>query len=287
MPSFIQRLANRFFHRPHPLPAADPQASAVEPEVISPSQAVTPPEFLGALTDVGQVRQHNEDAFHVSPDGRLLIVADGMGGYEAGEVASALAVAAVVEIFEQHRGNDSHAGAASAESVLREAFQHAHQRVLAEQERRQQGRLMGSTLIAASLDGSRLTTCHVGDVRCYVRTSTALEQITRDHSTVGELVRAGYLAPAEARLHPRKNEVLQAIGMPTPLEPEVTVRELHPGDLILLCSDGLWGALADEEIEATLTEGGSVRERAARLVERANAAGGPDNITVVLREYAQ
>jgi hypothetical protein len=98
-------------------------------------------------------------------------------------------------------------------------------------------------------------------------------------------VRARDLAPAEARTHPRKNEVLQAVGMPTPLEPEVNVRELHPDDLVLLCSDGLWGVLPDEEIEAILAEERSVRERAARLVERANAVGGPDNITVILRKY--
>jgi serine/threonine protein phosphatase PrpC len=255
-----------------------------DPEILARPRAVTLPTSLGALTDVGRKRDHNEDAFYVSPDGRLLIVADGMGGYESGEVASALAVEAVVEVFEKKRGKEPLTGSAAVEAALREAFQHAHQRILDEREKRER-RLMGSTLIAACFDGPHLTTCHVGDVRGYVRSDAGLEQITRDHSVVGELVRTGYLEPAAARTHPRKNEVLQAIGVADPLEPEVNVRELRRGDLVLLCSDGLWGAVPDEEIAAILTEKGSVHERAARLIERANTAGGPDNITVILKAY--
>lgn len=280
MPSFIQRLTKRTPCQQHSLNTVDPQAAA--PEVVGDAQILAASELLGALTDAGRRREHNEDAFYVSSDGRLLIVADGMGGYEAGEVASALAVAAVAEVFKrQGKGKRE---AAKVEPLLREAFQCAHQRILDEREKREH-RLMGSTLIVAYLDGPRLTTCHVGDVRCYVHTDAGLEQITHDHSVVGELVRARQLTPIEACTHPRKNEVLQAIGMSTSLEPEVNVRKLHPGDFVLLCSDGLWGALSDEEILATLAEEGSVHERATRLVERANAAGGPDNITVVLRAY--
>lgn len=285
MAALIHRLTKRVLHRRHSSAVTYSQASAAEPEVITQAHVAAVPESVSALTDVGRVREHNEDAFYVSPDGRLLIVADGMGGYEAGEVASALAVVAGAEVFEK-RSSELRAGSISVEAVLREAFHCAHQRILDEREQRER-RLMGSTLIAAYLDGSRLMTCHVGDVRCYVRSDVGLEQLTRDHSVVEKLVRAGYLEPAEARTHPRKNEVLQAIGISTPLEPEVNVRELHGGDLVLLCSDGLWSSLPDEEIETILAAKGSVHERAVRLVECANAAGGADNITVIVREYEQ
>jgi serine/threonine protein phosphatase PrpC len=247
---------------------------------------VAPADSLCAITDVGRVRDHNEDTFYVSDNGKLLIVADGMGGHEAGEVASALAVEALVEFFTGGCQEMVAAGAEPIETLLREAFETAHRKVLEASRSWAECRGMGTTLILAYVHGNRLYACHVGDVRCYLRTATGMEQITRDHSVVGMLMQAGELTPEQARVHPQKNEILQAIGLSDGIVPEVNSRVLAHGDRILLCSDGLWGTLSDEEIGAIVDWDGSVRQRATQLVDRANDAGGYDNITVVLYEHA-
>lgn len=246
---------------------------------------VAPTDQLCAITDVGRVRDHNEDTFHVSEDGRLLIVADGMGGHEAGEVASALAVEAVAEFFATKCQQATDSSVESIELLLIEAFTTAHQKVLEAARSREGCRGMGATLILACVHSDRLYTCHVGDVRCYVRTVDRFEQITQDHSPVGALVQAGELTAEQARVHPRKNEILQAVGLPNGIVPEVSSRTLGNGDRVLLCSDGLWEALSDEEICSIVDWDGSMRQRAIQLVDRANEAGGHDNITVVLYEH--
>lgn len=246
---------------------------------------VAPTDHLCAITDVGRVRDHNEDTFYISDDGRVLIVADGMGGHEAGEVASALAVEVVAEFFVTQPQQAIDSSTESIELLLVEAFATAHQRVLEASHSREGCRGMGTTLILAYVRGDQLYTCHVGDVRCYVRTAAGLEQVTQDHSVVGALVQAGELTPEEARVHPRKNEILQAIGLSNGIIPEVNSRVLEHGDCVLLCSDGLWEALSDEEICSIMDWDGSMRQRATQLVDRANEAGGYDNITVVLYEH--
>jgi protein phosphatase len=235
------------------------------------------------MTDVGRVRDLNEDRFHVSSDGRLLIVADGMGGHAGGEVASALAVETIVASLSRECRREIDMGARDVGNTLREAFIAAHRRV------RQEGRGshdgMGATLMTALVVGDELWTCHVGDVRCYVHAPSGFHQITRDHSVVGDLVRQGHLTTEQARVHPSKNEVLQAIGMPHELSPEVTQRVLGEGDSVLVCSDGLWESLSAEELGAILEWEGSVRQRVTQLVDRANYAGGQDNITALLYEH--
>jgi protein phosphatase len=243
---------------------------------------VCPTDSLCAITDVGRIRDHNEDTFHISDSGKMLIVADGMGGHKAGEVASALAVEALVDFFIGRAQGVIEADAGQIETLLREAFTTAHRKVLEASRNQVECRGMGTTLIMAYVHGNRLYTCHVGDVRCYLRTATSMEQITQDHSVVGALVQAGELSPEQARVHPMKNELLQTVGLPDGIVPEVNSRVLANGDCILLCSDGLWGALSDEEIRAVVDLGGSMCQRATQLVDRANDAGGNDNITVVL-----
>ena len=144
---------------------------------------------------------------------------------------------------------------------------------------------MGCTLAVCSIaDG--LVTCHVGDVRCYITRAGVLYQVTSDHSTVGALVEAGRLTPEEARVHPNKNEVLQAVGMPAGVIPDVNRVDLQAKDRVLLCSDGLWEALSHEDIQSIVASDGSVRQLAVQLVDRANNSGGHDNITVILCEVA-
>jgi serine/threonine protein phosphatase PrpC len=252
---------------------------------MDPRRVEAPSDRLCGITDVGRVREHNEDAFHLSPDGRLLIVADGMGGHQAGEVASALAVDAVAEFLDEGRLRAIESGAKRVEALLLEAFQSAHGRIVASAKEAPERSGMGTTLIAAFLHGDRATVCHVGDVRCYRRSEKGLEQMTEDHSVVGALVRAGELTPDEARVHERKSELLQAVGGRFGIAPDVMCVELAPGDRLLLCSDGLWEALPDQEIQEILDWNGPARRRAKQLVDRANAAGGNDNITAVLYEH--
>jgi protein phosphatase len=237
------------------------------------------------LTEVGRVRDHNEDSFHVSEDGRLLVVADGMGGHRAGEVASELAVQTLVELLAPERRREVDDDEACAQ--LLDTFQEAHRRVLETSAARPACRGMGTTLIVAWISGNRLRVCHLGDGRCYVRKDDRLMAITQDHSVIGSLIRAGALSPEAARTHPRRHEILQAVGLGSGISPEVTSCSLAPGDEILLCSDGLWGMLSDEDILTVLSTGGSIEERARCLVDRANLAGGHDNITVVLFHYPE
>jgi protein phosphatase len=235
------------------------------------------------MTDVGRVRDLNEDRFHVSSDGRLLIVADGMGGHAGGEVASALAVETIVASLSPERRHEIDMGARDVGDTLREAFIAAHRRVREEGRGGHEG--MGATLVTALVVGDELWTCHVGDVRCYVRTPSGFQQITRDHSVVGDLVRQGHLTTEQARVHPSKNEVLQAIGMSQELSPDINRQPLVDGDHVLVCSDGLWESLSDEEIRTILEWEGSVRQRVTQLVDRANNEGGADNVTAVLYEH--
>lgn len=246
---------------------------------------LAPTDHLCAITDVGRVRDHNEDTFYLSEDGRHLIVADGMGGYQSGEVASALAVEAVAEFLLGEQREATNVGQERIERLLRKAFEAAHRKVVDANQDGVPGPGMGATLIVACVLGDVLHTCHLGDVRCYLRTKSSFEQITRDHSVVGALVQGGQLTPEQARAHPSKNEVLQAIGMPQGIVPDVNKRPLEHGDRILLCSDGLWEALSDDDICSIVDWEGSMRQRATQLVDRANQAGGLDNITVVLYEH--
>ena len=144
---------------------------------------------------------------------------------------------------------------------------------------------MGTTLIVACVLGDRLIACHVGDVRAYLRSSQGIEQITWDHTLVGALVQAGEITPDEARVHPEKNALLQAIGLPEGFVPGVNSRTLQDGDIVLLCSDGLWEALSDQEINAILMDQGSLADRAARLIQASNESGGWDNISVALYQH--
>ncbi len=253
--------------------------------VNSQRQVTEPAPNVCGGTDVGLVREHNEDAFYVSGDGRLLVVADGMGGHMAGEVASALAVDTLRDVLQATRRREMDAGEAEAAAVLRAAFDAAHRRVLEAAEARPECRGMGTTLILGYVSGDALHTCHVGDVRCYIRGADGLLQVTDDHSVVAALVRSGKLSPAAARVHTRRHEILQAVGLGSGITADVHARGLRPGDLVLLCSDGLWEMVPDDQIGAILDNGHSLRDRVQALLDGANRAGGRDNVTVVLYQH--
>jgi protein phosphatase len=241
-------------------------------------------QHICAISDVGRVRDHNEDIFYVSPRGDWFVVADGMGGHEAGEVAAALATEAIVEYLTPERIGDAQQ-TGDTSYMLRDAVIAADKRVY-EANKTRQGAEMGCTIAVAALING-LVTCHVGDVRVYLQRGDKLLQLTQDHSTVAELVKAGQLTAEEARTHVNRNEVLQAVGMSSGVRPDVNQVGLAPGDRILVCSDGLWEAFPNEEIESVLASDGTMRQLATQLVDRANAAGGHDNMTAILCEVVE
>ncbi|MGH3011278.1 MAG: Stp1/IreP family PP2C-type Ser/Thr phosphatase [Gaiellaceae bacterium] len=223
-------------------------------------------------TDPGRVRRRNEDTFVLDPP--LFAVADGMGGAQAGEVASRLAAAA----FREFHDADRLAPDERLQAIIQEANRRIYERARADSD--VSG--MGTTLTAALLTGGRLTVGHVGDSRAYRVRDGELEQLTEDHSLVGDLMRSGRLTPEEADAHPQRSVITRALGT----DPEVSVDTLtvdaEPGDLFLLCSDGLTTMVTDEDILSTLSASPTLDAAARELVQAANAGGGEDNVTVVL-----
>jgi protein phosphatase len=225
------------------------------------------------LTDVGAVRQTNQDALGECADGalRVFVVADGMGGHAGGESASRMAVEAVQAVFGSAPGGLG--------ERLRVALETANQRVYEEQLRNPRLAGMGTTGVALGFGPDGAFVANVGDSRAYRMRSGSLVQLTRDHSVVAELERRGYITAEQAAVHPRRNEVLRSLGTEESVDVDVDPVEVAPEDVFLLCSDGLSGVVPDAEIAALLVR--QPAEDAARaLVEAALAAGGPDNVTV-------
>src|SRR5947209_10603752 len=223
-------------------------------------------------TDTGRQRRDNEDsAYARSP---LFVVADGMGGAQAGEVASQMAV----QTFEQELPE----GEFSIEERLAERVREANRRIheLSQSDRDRAG--MGTTLTAAYLDETSLAIAHVGDSRAYLVRDGALRRLTRDHSLVGELVQRGKLTEEQAAEHPQRSIITRALGPEPDVEVDTWTYPVRAGDVLLLCSDGLTSMVSEEEV-AEIIIGAPTLERAGEdLIAAANTAGGRDNITVVL-----
>jgi len=238
--------------------------------------------YYGA-TDVGRKRDGNEDCYLIMPELNIYIVADGMGGYNAGEVASLNAVERLAEYFTAEcvsgmKGNHDH-----IEGEMMYAVMAAHERIMEMSEIGQGYNGMGSTIAISFIHDRILHTCHVGDSRVYVINSSNITQITRDHSTVAELVRIGELTREEARYSPLRSEITQALGVMSSIKPEYNrTYALNKDDVVLLCSDGLWEMLSDDEIQSIVTKKQAMKRTCKELIHRANAAGDNDNITVVL-----
>jgi len=228
-------------------------------------------------TDVGKLREANEDACghsEVLGNGCLLFVADGMGGHAGGATASRLAVETLAREFPKDAGDPGRALGAGMESVNRRVFEEAR--------RNPELHGMGTTGVALLFaPEGRAYVANVGDSRAYRLRNGELAQLTSDHSLVAELVRRDVLTEEQARVHPRRNELLRSLGVDGEVEIDLECFEVEPGDCYLLCSDGLCGVLRDAEIQALLEES-SPAEAAERLVDAANDAGGPDNVTVMI-----
>jgi len=232
-------------------------------------------------TDTGRRRRRNEDAYVCEPP--LFAIADGMGGAQAGEVASRLAAAVLEE------GGLDHGAAGDAEervaSLIREANRRVFQR--ASEDAATSG--MGTTMTVALVDSraGEIAFGHVGDSRAYRVRDGELEQLTQDHSLVGELVRSGKISPEEAESHPQRSVITRALGTEADVDVDTFTRDAEPDDVYLLCSDGLTDMLGDGEILELLDGAPALDAAARRLVEAANSRGGEDNITVVVFEMVQ
>ena len=237
-----------------------------------------------AITDIGRKRQLNQDFIYLSetPIGNLpnvFIVADGMGGHNAGDYASRYAVETVVEeigaSFEKNPVKIMGRAIDKANAMIR-------------QKAREDVSLngMGTTMVIATCMGRYLEVANVGDSRLYVVHENRMEQVTQDHSLVEEMVRMGGIDRASARNHPDKNIITRAIGARDYIEADFFNLELQTGDMILLCSDGLTNMIEDDVIYRILTNGRSLKNRVEELVETANQNGGKDNISVIVIELS-
>jgi PPM family protein phosphatase len=232
-----------------------------------------------AATDVGLVRHGNEDSYFCGA--RVVAVADGLGGHQAGEVASAIAIEPVAALEER-----TFATPEEARGALIAAIMEGNQAIIAKAVSDPAYWGMGTTMTAGAVAGERwVQLAHVGDSRAYLLRAGRLEPLTSDHTIVGELVRQGRLSRGEAAHHPQRSVVTRAVGLDPGLEVDTPPPlELEPGDQLLLCSDGLTDAIPEDRVEELLRDHAAADGQAAcqALLDGANAAGGPDNVTVVL-----
>ena len=228
------------------------------------------------LTDVGRRRENNQDQLLIDEQREVYAIADGMGGHAAGEVASSIAIQALAETIKD-------ASEEEANQFLVDAFQEGNRRICESVLARGEWRGMGTTIVALVRRDDRVIIGHVGDSRSYVLRDGALVQLTDDHSWVAEQVRMGLLTNEEAHKHPMRNIVTRAMGNRLELEVDVSERPIHPGDVFLLCSDGLNSMLGDEQISEILSRHQDDPVEACRaLIDAANEHGGDDNITVIV-----
>lgn len=265
------------------------------------------------LTDTGQVRQNNEDQFlaaelvkslrvrhssvpqakvqHSSDRGYLFVVADGMGGHAGGEQASALAIDSVEQFvlescpwFAKHAGHNEDAVFAD----FRRALGQANGRVLAEVTDHPELRGMGTTLTLAFCVNNELFVAHAGDCRCYLFRDSLLYRLTEDHTMAADMMRQGMLSPEEAAVSRWSHVVTSAVGAESAeVKVELHKLGLKPGDVLLVCSDGLTGMVSEEEVASILSEEADPETACRRLVKGANAAGGRDNITVIVARFVE
>jgi PPM family protein phosphatase len=223
-------------------------------------------------TDAGRKRRRNEDSFVVDPP--LFVVADGMGGAQAGEVASRLAAAAFREFHEADELDSEE----RVRAIIREANRRIYERARSDAE--VSG--MGTTVTAALLAGAQVSIGHVGDSRAYLVRDGRLEQLTEDHSLVGDLMRSGRISPEEAEIHPQRSVITRALGTDPEVDVDTFTVDASPGDVFLLCSDGLTTMVADDDILTIVADTSALDDAAKALVKAANRSGGEDNVTVVL-----
>ncbi len=246
------------------------------------------------ITDTGKVREHNEDAIGSDVDMGLMVLADGMGGYNAGEVASGIAVQTITELAaegatrEARNDRDSETGLMRQTIVLRDAISRANKIIFQTAQSQTHCEGMGTTLVAALFYDNSVSIAHVGDSRAYRLRNEQFEQLTLDHSLLQELVDRGFYSEEEAQRSTNRNYVTRALGVEPAVEVEVQEFDVLPEDIYLLCSDGLPDMVEDEDIHLTIsTFNASLDVVGQQLVNLANDNGGRDNVSVMLTQVLE
>ncbi|MGB5247682.1 MAG: Stp1/IreP family PP2C-type Ser/Thr phosphatase [Woeseia sp.] len=249
---------------------------------------------IAEISDTGKVREHNEDAIGANIDIGLLVLADGMGGYNAGEVASGIAVQTISELCaegavrEERNGVDPTTGLMRQTIVLRDAIARANKIIYQTAQSQTHCEGMGTTLVSAMFYDNRVSIAHVGDSRAYRLRGKKFEQLTLDHSLLQELVDRGFYSEEEAARSTNRNYVTRALGVEPTVDVEVNEFDVQQGDLILLCSDGLSDMVEDDDIHLTIsTFNASLDVVGQQLVQLANEHGGRDNISIMLTEVLE
>jgi len=246
-----------------------------------------------AVSDVGRKRKGNEDSLVVNAEHGLFVVADGMGGHAAGEIASKVAVDSINE-FVCLTGSDEEITWPFAleddisydGNRLKTAVRYANRKVLETTKTKTEYEGMATTVAAVMVEGDKVNLAHVGDSRVYLFSDGSLQQLTSDHSWVNEQLQSGIISPDQARTHPLRNVVTRALGGKADLQVDLQVQTMHAGDMLLMCSDGLTTMVSDEDITQVLADAGADIDKGAQdLVAAANERGGEDNITVVLLRF--
>ena len=246
------------------------------------SQLCSEPMCFAGLSDRGRVRTHNEDAIALDPVLGLAVLADGMGGHQAGEVASAIAVQEVRARLAASLTR--RATSREIEPAVRAAVASANQAILTAAARSPGCRGMGTTLVLALFTRDAVTIAHVGDSRAYRLRAGELQALTRDHSLVRQQIDAGLLHPGQARQRRERHVLTHALGVEGDCGPELSHHPLQPGDRYLLCSDGLHDMLSDEQIGTELRRTPGAQAAARVLLHAANDAGGHDNVSVIVAD---
>ncbi|MGI6679425.1 MAG: Stp1/IreP family PP2C-type Ser/Thr phosphatase [Dehalobacterium sp.] len=231
--------------------------------------------YAEVVSDVGLVRKNNEDSLWCDLDNQLFIVADGMGGSAAGEVASKMAINTVVHSISQST-NDT------PSEILRQSFYQANNSIFQEARQHEEYSGMGTTLSALWIVDEKAYLCHVGDSRIYLVREGEIRLLTRDHSLVGELMREGGITEEQAMTHPQKNILTRALGCNAHVEVDIMELDTLAGDYFILCTDGLSNLIRSEEMVALLDQGKGLKAAADELLKLALARGGSDNITAIL-----
>ena len=236
---------------------------------------------ISSLTDIGNTREMNQDYLYSSEESvgklpNLFLVADGMGGHKAGEFASRYVVEHIVRSIKGSKEEE-------AVRILSESIETANRKLKEYADAHQQMRGMGTTIVAAVIQGRTLLVANVGDSRLYI-VGDEITQVTQDHSLVQEMVRLGQMDPQSAKNHPDKNIITRAVGVSEKVKIDIFERQLRAGEYIILCSDGLTNMVEDSVILQILHGAGSLSDKAERRIELANKNGGKDNITVIIIE---
>jgi len=246
-----------------------------------------------AVSDVGRKRKGNEDSLFVNPEQHLFVVADGMGGHAAGEIASKVAVDSINEFVCLTGGDEEITWPFGLDenisydgNRLKTAIRYANRKVLEATKEKSEYEGMATTVAAVLVDEDAANLGHVGDSRVYLMRDGEITQLTSDHSWVNEQIQSGVISPDQARTHPLRNVVTRALGGKPDLQVDMQQHKAKAGDILILCSDGLTTMIPDEDIARVVREaGGDVEKAAQALVASANAKGGEDNITVLLIRF--